>query len=258
MREKHTVQSSIFELYADHDFGRELQAMSEWLDGHPVLLNPVMADIGNRGAGQEGRKGLPAESVLRCAILKQYRQLSYEALTFHLMDSSSFQVFTRLPMGWFPKKTTLQQTISALSATTWEQINRALLDFGEQCLDPLANVVAAGPEYRRDLVVGALGLGRIRQRPMPFRDLGRQRRTQFVGVSTDRHHQIGRLDHRRRQPGRFLIADIDAGVAHRGDRAGVLPVRFDAGGLHHDARTGQASTPAFGHLRTAGVAGAQE
>ena len=31
-------------------------------------------------------------------------------------------------MGLFPKKTTLQQTISALSATTREQINRALLD----------------------------------------------------------------------------------------------------------------------------------
>lgn len=128
MREKRAVQSSIFELYADHDIGRELQAISDWLDCHPELLNPVMSDIGNRGAGQGGRKGLSAESVLRCAIVKQYRQLSYQALAFYLMDSSSFQAFTRLPMGLFPKKTTLQQTISTLSATTWEQINRALLD----------------------------------------------------------------------------------------------------------------------------------
>src|SRR3954462_3042530 len=28
--------------------------------------------------------GLPAEAVLRCALLKQYRQLSYEELAFHL------------------------------------------------------------------------------------------------------------------------------------------------------------------------------
>jgi IS5 family transposase len=27
---------------------------------------------------------LPAESVLRCALLKQQRQLSYEELAFHL------------------------------------------------------------------------------------------------------------------------------------------------------------------------------
>ena len=77
MREKRTVQSSIFEAYGEHDIGRELKAMSEWLDRHPQLLDPVMADIGNRGTGEGGRRGLPGESVLRCALIKQYRQLSY-------------------------------------------------------------------------------------------------------------------------------------------------------------------------------------
>lgn len=127
MREKRTVQSSIFEAYAEHDIGQELAAMSDWLFCHPELLDPVMADIGNRGAGAGGRKGLPVESVLRCAILKQYRQLSYEELVFCLMDSASCQAFARLPMGWFPQKTTLQQTISAISEATWEHINQALL-----------------------------------------------------------------------------------------------------------------------------------
>ena len=31
-----------------------------------------------------GRQGLPAEAVLRSALRKQYRQLSYEELAFHL------------------------------------------------------------------------------------------------------------------------------------------------------------------------------
>ncbi|MHC2357536.1 IS5 family transposase [Sinorhizobium meliloti] len=55
MRQERTVQGSIFDLFAEHEIGRELEA------------------------------------VLRCALLKQYRQLSYEELAFHLEDSASFR-----------------------------------------------------------------------------------------------------------------------------------------------------------------------
>ena len=127
MRDKRTVQCSIFEAYAEHDIGEELKAMSQWLDRHPDLLDAVMADVGHRGDGEGGRKGLPGESVLRCALLKQYRQLSYDELVFCLTDSVSCQAFARLPMGWFPQKTTLHQTISVIADTTWEQINQAVL-----------------------------------------------------------------------------------------------------------------------------------
>ena len=48
--------------------------------------------------GLRPRDGLPAESVLRCALLKQYRQLSYQELAFHLSDSASFRAFARLPL----------------------------------------------------------------------------------------------------------------------------------------------------------------
>jgi IS5 family transposase len=58
--------------------------------------------------------GVPAETVLRCALLKQRRQLSYEELAFHLEDLASFRAFARLPLAWSPKKSVLQQTISAL------------------------------------------------------------------------------------------------------------------------------------------------
>jgi len=32
MREKHSIHRSIFEHYAEHEIGRELKAMSDWLD----------------------------------------------------------------------------------------------------------------------------------------------------------------------------------------------------------------------------------
>ncbi|MGB5198411.1 MAG: ISNCY family transposase, partial [Sedimenticolaceae bacterium] len=71
--------------------------------------------------------GLTIESVLRCAIFKQYRQLSYEDLVFCLVDSTSCQAFARITTGWAPKKATLQSCISAISDVTWEQINQRLL-----------------------------------------------------------------------------------------------------------------------------------
>jgi IS5 family transposase len=70
---------------------------------------------------------LPAESALRCGLLKQHRQLSYEELAFHLEDSASFRAFARLPMGWTPRKSALQKAIGAIRAETWEAINRTLL-----------------------------------------------------------------------------------------------------------------------------------
>jgi IS5 family transposase len=132
MREKHTVQRSIFEHYAEHEIGLELQSMSGWLDQNMDLLDGVAADINPRNVEDTGRKGLSVESVLRCALLKQYRQLSYEELVFCLLDSASCQTFARLSRQWFPKKSVLQSCISAISDVTWEQINQRLLHSAQQ------------------------------------------------------------------------------------------------------------------------------
>ena len=127
MREKRTIQCSIFERYAEHEIGRELQAMSDWLDLQPELLDWVDIDLRTRPVAATGRKGLTTESVLRCAILKQYRQLSYDDLAFCLLDSLSCQSFARLTTEWLPKKAALQSVISAISDVTWERINQRLL-----------------------------------------------------------------------------------------------------------------------------------
>lgn len=127
MRQERTVQSSIFDVFAGHEIGRELNAISAWLDRHQELLGLVRQDLCRHGIRETGRRGLPVESALRCALLKQHRQLSYDELAFHLEDSASFRAFARLPLGWSPKRSVLHKTISAIRAETWEAINRTLL-----------------------------------------------------------------------------------------------------------------------------------
>ncbi len=127
MRKDRIIQASIFDLFSQHEIGRELKAMSAWLDEHREAVALVAADVCRPGLKHTGRHGLSAESILRCALLKQYRQLSYQELAFHLSDSASFRAFARLPLHWCPKKSVLQETISAIGAETWERINRCLL-----------------------------------------------------------------------------------------------------------------------------------
>ena len=141
MRQERTVQASIFDLFADHEIGRELKAMSQWLDEHREIIGLVAEDLRRHGVKETGRQGLPAESVLRCALLKQHRQLSYEELAFHLEDSASFRAFARLPLSWTPKKSVLQKTTSAIRAETWEAINRILLVSARQAKVETGKVV---------------------------------------------------------------------------------------------------------------------
>ena len=50
MRQERTVQASIFDVFAGHEIGRELKAMSDWLDAHRALLGLVAADLRRDGS----------------------------------------------------------------------------------------------------------------------------------------------------------------------------------------------------------------
>src|SRR5580704_16754843 len=98
MRAERIIQASIFDVFAGHEIGRELKAMSQWLDEH---LELVAADLHRQGVKQTGRQGLPAELV-RCGLLKQHRQLSYEeVVAFHLEDSASFRALMSVKDAMF-------------------------------------------------------------------------------------------------------------------------------------------------------------
>jgi IS5 family transposase len=149
MRQERTVQATIFEVFARHAIGGELKAISQWLDRQRALIGLVAGDLRRDGLRETGRQGLPAEAVLRCALLKQQRQLSYEELAFHLEDSASFRAFARLPLAWSPKKSVLHQTISAIRSETWEAVNRALLASAQQ------DKLESGATVRIDSTVSA-------------------------------------------------------------------------------------------------------
>jgi IS5 family transposase len=141
MRQKLTRQMSIFSVTMRHDIGKELAAFSEILDATPKMLDLVYADLTRVARKDTGREGMTAEQVLRCVALKQYRNLSYEELAFHLEDSKSFRAFARLEMGQYPSSSSLQENIKPLSEETWEAIHICLMQYA----------VAAGIETGRKI-----------------------------------------------------------------------------------------------------------
>lgn len=132
MRRKFNPQLDLFMIMARNQIAKELQQMSQVLDATPKVLDLAYQDLVRSARPTTGREGMTAEQVLRCAILKQYRQLTYEELAFHLEDSSSFRGFSRLGMGQYPCKSILQENIKALREETWEAINREILGYAEE------------------------------------------------------------------------------------------------------------------------------
>ncbi len=60
-----------------------MEAIFQVLDENKKILNLVYRDLVQCRRADTGRRGMTAEQVLRCAILKQYRDLTYEELAFH-------------------------------------------------------------------------------------------------------------------------------------------------------------------------------
>jgi IS5 family transposase len=132
MRQKRKPQMNIFHAAYKQDIGKELEVMSQILDETPKVLNRVFKDLIGTNKADQGRLGLTAEQVLRSAILKQHRNLTYEELSFHLEDSQSFRAFARMEMGQYPSGSTLQENIKALKEETWEQVNRLVTGYARE------------------------------------------------------------------------------------------------------------------------------
>lgn len=132
MRQKRDPQRSLLHLMARNKVARELEAISQVLDQNPGILDLIFQDLVKYQRTDTGRGGMTAEQVLRCAILKQYRALTYEELAFHVEDSMAFRSFARLGRGQYPCGSTLQDNIKAIAAETWEAVNRMLLEHAAQ------------------------------------------------------------------------------------------------------------------------------
>ena len=129
MRQKYNPQTGLFSPMMRHSIAKELQEMSKVLDDNPRLMDLVFQDMTSLSRTDTGRQGMTAEQVLRSAVLKQYRQLTYEELAFHLEDSDSFRSFSRLEVGQYPSKSVLQENIKAIREETWEAILQEITNF---------------------------------------------------------------------------------------------------------------------------------
>ena len=99
MRKKIVAQPSLFDqairtLLALFKPDKTLQRMDHVLEQNPEILDTVHRDL-TQGLKATGRKGLSAERVLRCAILKKYKRCSYRELRGRIQDGVSMRWFTR-------------------------------------------------------------------------------------------------------------------------------------------------------------------
>ena len=76
MRLKRDSQLNLFaKMRKKNKVVTELEAISAILDDNRALLDLVFQDLLPYRRSDTGRPGLSAEQVLRCAILKQYRDM---------------------------------------------------------------------------------------------------------------------------------------------------------------------------------------
>ena len=126
MRETRVAQISIFEKYSQHEFGVQLEQLSNILDRYPEILDLIKSDLIDSSCKNVGCNGLPVETVFRCLLLKQQLRCSYELLAFHLSDSSSYRAFTRLPDTVYPRRSGLQSVIRKIKPETLEAVHQLL------------------------------------------------------------------------------------------------------------------------------------
>ena len=136
MRKRIVAQRTLFDQAIDllvqiFKPSKKLEKMSAIVDANPDIVAAVHADL-TEDSTDSGSHGMSAERVLRCAVLKQYKQYCYRELWERLKDGVSFRWFTRFYSDSIPHYTTLQKAIKSIKADTWTRINEALVLFAKE------------------------------------------------------------------------------------------------------------------------------
>src|SRR5216683_3058411 len=98
------------------------------------LIGLVYEALGRRCAQSRvrGRRGTPAEVVLRLMILKHVRDWSFEALERDVRANLVYRRFTRIGGEKVPDEKTLARVMRALRPEVVEEINRRLVQMAQQ------------------------------------------------------------------------------------------------------------------------------
>jgi transposase, IS5 family len=119
-------QLDLFFQWPNHYLGRELKKISEILDRHPEFAQWVHVDL-TENKISTGNVGMSSDQVLRAAVIKNIRKLSYEELAFNIADSKSTRAFMMLEVDENYSASCLQETVSKISEETWKNISRELV-----------------------------------------------------------------------------------------------------------------------------------
>ena len=140
MRHLRRTQLGLFVQYPEHQLSKELLQISNIIERHPEFVLCVHVDLVQSKAA-DGDIGMTAEQVLKSAILKFIRGLSYRELAFNIADSVSTRFFLELDLGETYKHSCLQDNISRISEETWSMISAALVaDAREQKIEPCQQI----------------------------------------------------------------------------------------------------------------------
>lgn len=119
-------QMNLFFQWPEHKTGQELKKISEILDRHPKFIEWVHVDL-SKDKKMTGNVGMSSEQVLRAAIIKNIRKLSYEQLAFNVSDSHSTRAFMLLDFDESYSASCLQDNICKITEKTWQEISSALV-----------------------------------------------------------------------------------------------------------------------------------
>ena len=136
MRKKIVAQSSLFDhainlLISIFEPEKKLKKMSVIIDANPDIVAAVHSDL-TEGSCDSGSHGISAERVVRCAILKHYKQYSYRELYERIKDGISLRWFTRFYSDSIPHYTALQKAIKSIKSETWNRINEVLVSYAQE------------------------------------------------------------------------------------------------------------------------------
>jgi IS5 family transposase len=114
-------------------FTQEWDMIASILEANPEIEQRVWEDLTSDGKGGRkkptGAQGMPAEQVVRFALVKMKERLSYRRLQARVADSICLRGFCLVGPEEVPVFTTLQENIKRIRAQTWEAINDIVVGY---------------------------------------------------------------------------------------------------------------------------------
>ena len=104
MRKNRENQLPLSPSWPDHRLARELESISKILDQNPSISDLVLHDLCDKVSSKNGARGMTAEQVLRCALIKQTHQFSYEKAGFSPDRLAEFSHLLPAPLWVHPQQ----------------------------------------------------------------------------------------------------------------------------------------------------------